>query len=348
MLQAAAGATSDFMSGLTAAYVKSGGATIDTNGQTVTINQTLLDGGGGGLSVTGGGTLILANTNTYAGGTTLNGGWLVASNGTQGSATGNGPVAVYSGGLAAGPAGGTITGPVILGVSALSGIQPGAFFNRGSNILNLLGGLIIENGSELYYTLNLSSSITAGRNGLPVYGGDLINLGGSNLYVVNGSVAFSSNPTLPGDYRLIAAVSNTNSVNFAALAPPTVAGETFAWSTTVDPGYIDLVASGVLGASGGTWVSPVSGSWGTPTNWSCNPGIPFSGTVWFLGASRANQCGPERQPDGRGAGVQRLEQQRLYFGTGLRGHIDPGHGGGRIDRDPRRQPHDLRADRPGR
>ena len=148
VLQAAAGANSNFLSGLTTAYVKSGGATIDTNGQTVTINQTLLDGGGGGLSVAGGGTLTLANSNTYAGGTTLNGGWLVASNGTQGSATGSGPVAVYSGGLAAGPAGGTITGPVTLGVSAPSGIQPGAFFNPSSNILNLLGGLIIENGSE--------------------------------------------------------------------------------------------------------------------------------------------------------------------------------------------------------
>ena len=289
VLQAAAGANSNFLSGLTTAYVKSGGATIDTNGQTVTINQTLLDGGGGGLSVAGGGTLTLANSNTYAGGTTLNGGWLVASNGTQGSATGSGPVAVYSGGLAAGPAGGTITGPVTLGVSAPSGIQPGAFFNPSSNILNLLGGLIIENGSELYYTLNLSSSITTGRNGLPVYGGGLINLGGSNLYVVNGSVAFASNPTLPGDYRLIADVSNSNSVNFAKLAPPTVAGETFAWSTTADPGYIDLVAGILPGMSGGTWVSPVSGCWGTAANWITNlpGGFPVGGTVWFLGAPSA-------------------------------------------------------------
>ena len=193
VLQAAAGASSNFMSGLTAAYVKSGGATIDTNGQTVTINQTLLDGGGGGMSVTGGGTLILANSNTYAGGTTLNGGWLVASNGAQGSATGSGPMTVYNGGLAAGPAGGTITGPVTLGAGALSGIQPGAFFNRGSNILNLLGGLIIENGSELYYTLNLSlldllrPQQPAGlrRRPDPTWAA-------SNLYVVNGSIAFSS------------------------------------------------------------------------------------------------------------------------------------------------------------
>ncbi len=124
VLQAAAGAASNFMSGLTAAYVEIGGATIDTNGQTVTINQAMLDGGGGGLSVIGGGALTLAKSNTYAGGTTLNGAWIVTSNGTQGSATGNGPVTVYSGGLAAGPAGGTITGPVILGTGGASVIAP--------------------------------------------------------------------------------------------------------------------------------------------------------------------------------------------------------------------------------
>jgi autotransporter-associated beta strand protein len=289
VLQAAPSASSNFISGLTAAYVKYGGGTIDTNGQLVTIDQKLLDGGGGGLTVTGGGVLILANSNTYVGGTTLYGALLVASNGTQGSATGNGPVTAYSAVLAAGPAGGTITGPVILGVgAAASGIEPGAF-NPGSSTLNLLGGLIVENGSELYYTLKLSSSITTGRNGLPVYGGDLINLGGSNLFVVSGSVGFASNPILPGDYRLIANVSNSNSVNFAELAPPTVRGETFAWSTTADPGYIDLVTSGVLGASGGTWVSPVSGSWGTAANWITNlpGGFPVGGTVWFPGAPSA-------------------------------------------------------------
>ncbi len=152
--------------------------------------------------------------------------------------------------------------------------------------MNLLGGLIIENGSELYYTLNLSSSLTLGRNGLPVYGGDLINLGGSNLFVVSGSVAFASDPIVPGDYRLIANVSNSNSVDFAKLAPLAVAGEAFAWSTAADPGYIDLVATVMPGISGGTWVSPNSGSWGTAANWITNPpgGLPVGGPVWFLGA----------------------------------------------------------------
>ena len=160
--------------------------------------------------------------------------------------------------------------------------------------MNLLGGLIVENGSELYYTLNLSSSLTLGHNGLPVYGGDLINLGGSNLFVVSGSVAFASNPILPGDYRLIADVSNSNSVDFAKLAPPTVAGEAFAWSTTADPGYIDLVATIMLGISGGTWASPVNGSWGMAANWITNlpGGFPVGGTVWFLGAAAQQPTSP--------------------------------------------------------
>lgn len=71
-----------FMAGLDFAYVKSGGAIINTDGvignnSNVVIAQPLLDGGGdGGLTKEGTGTLTLTGANTYTGATTINGGKL--------------------------------------------------------------------------------------------------------------------------------------------------------------------------------------------------------------------------------------------------------------------------------
>lgn len=67
----------NFMTGLDAANVLSGGAVIDTNGVDTTIAQPLLDGGGsGGLTKQGNGILTLTGANTYTGGTVINGGKL--------------------------------------------------------------------------------------------------------------------------------------------------------------------------------------------------------------------------------------------------------------------------------
>jgi len=77
LLQASIGTNATLLSGLTNAYVQSGGANIDTNGQNITISQPLLDGGGGGSLIKYGmGTLLLTGSNTYTGGTTVNQGTL--------------------------------------------------------------------------------------------------------------------------------------------------------------------------------------------------------------------------------------------------------------------------------
>ena len=74
-LTAGSGAVTAFMTGLSNAYVLSGGAKIDTNGKDITIGQALL-GGGGGLTKSGAGMLTLSAGNTYTGNTTVSEGTL--------------------------------------------------------------------------------------------------------------------------------------------------------------------------------------------------------------------------------------------------------------------------------
>jgi autotransporter-associated beta strand protein len=74
-LQAGANNAS-FVSGLSQASIKSGGAIIDSQSFSITIPQALLAGGGGGLTKIGTGTLTLTATNTFAGPTTVSNGTL--------------------------------------------------------------------------------------------------------------------------------------------------------------------------------------------------------------------------------------------------------------------------------
>jgi autotransporter-associated beta strand protein len=78
-------ATSDnvnFLSGMTHAYVKAGGALINDGGFAITIAQNLQSGASpdGGLVKSGSGTLTLNGSNTYMGGTTVSDGTLIVAN----------------------------------------------------------------------------------------------------------------------------------------------------------------------------------------------------------------------------------------------------------------------------
>ena len=82
-------ASTTFMTGLTTANVRNGGAIIDTGVNNITIGQALVHStiGGdnatdGGLTKTGNGTLTLSGANTYTGVTTVSIGTLVAVNAT--------------------------------------------------------------------------------------------------------------------------------------------------------------------------------------------------------------------------------------------------------------------------
>jgi autotransporter-associated beta strand protein len=77
-------ASATYISGLTDAFIKAGGANFDVpTGRNITVSQSLLTDGvslGGGLSKSNAGVLTLSGTNTYTGLTTVTGGGLVARN----------------------------------------------------------------------------------------------------------------------------------------------------------------------------------------------------------------------------------------------------------------------------
>jgi autotransporter-associated beta strand protein len=134
--------------------LNAGGGTFDTNGFDTTVSQAIA--GPGGLTKAGAGTLTLAGINTYAGGTTINGGVLsVAADANLGANTG-----------ALGFGGGTL--------------RLGADFNLASTraiALNAGGGTFDTNG----FTTTVSQAIT-GPGGLTKAGAGTLILSGASTY----------------------------------------------------------------------------------------------------------------------------------------------------------------------
>ncbi|HQL76427.1 MAG TPA: autotransporter-associated beta strand repeat-containing protein [Phycisphaerae bacterium] len=78
-----AGANINVENSLTSANVLAGGAILDSGSYTLNFNEPLLNGGGGGgLTIQGSGTVVLASGSTYTGTTTVNGGKLTLAGGS--------------------------------------------------------------------------------------------------------------------------------------------------------------------------------------------------------------------------------------------------------------------------
>ncbi len=152
----------NFMQGLTTANVKAGGAIVDTDGFSVTINQALLADAvstGGGLTKTGAGTLTLGGANTYTGLTTISSGTLAV----VGSVPGN--VTVASGATLAGN--GSILG--VVNVAGNANVSPGDA--PGPGTLNT-GALNLLSSSALVFQLDTPGVVGSNVN-------DLINVTGN-------------------------------------------------------------------------------------------------------------------------------------------------------------------------
>ena len=180
------------------------------------------------LVLAGPGTQVFASSNTYTGGTTIDGGILVAAN-ANGSATGSGLVTLSGGTLASG-ASGSISGSVVVS-SVASEIAPGGFGSIGHLTV---GSLATASNLTM---LNFDLTTPSGSN-------DLLTITGKLTLAANTAITFGVDPTTDGDYKLIGYGSLSGGTIDLEL-PAAPSGLTYLLSTTVNTGYIDLVVSGV-------------------------------------------------------------------------------------------------------
>ena len=166
---------------------------------------------GSSLTKTDAGALILAGSNIYSGGTEVDGGILVAANGSNGSATGSGSVTLNGGTLASGTSGGSISGSVQAG-SGASEIAPGGVGSIGKLTI---GSLLTSSN----LTLNFDLTTPGGS-------GDLLTITNGLTVGPDTPITFGTNPTATGDYPLIGGSFGTpNLGNFDLPAAPV--GETY-------------------------------------------------------------------------------------------------------------------------
>ena len=211
-----------------------------TTGSSLTISGPISEASPGtSLTLAGGGVLILSGSNTYTGGTIINGGILVAANGTagsasgaNGSATGSGSVILSGGTLASDPsAGGFIEGNVqVQAGSGGSVIAPGGVGQVGNLTI---GSLLTTSNLTLDFDLT-----TPGGNG------DLLTITNGLTVGPHTPITFGVDPTVDGDYPLIAVGGSFDAStlgNFALPAAP--AGEVYSLADM--GGYIDLLVSPV-------------------------------------------------------------------------------------------------------
>jgi fibronectin-binding autotransporter adhesin len=244
-------AQSPFMSGLAAANVQAGGAIIDPNGNSIAINQPLLNGvvgTDGGLRVNDSnanpGTLTLGGANTFNGGVTLVSGEANA-NATETAGT-------------SGPFGAT---GIITFAGGTIGLQNG--FDYSSRFSTAPGTA---------YKVNTEGSTTSFATGLGGAGSSLTKLGAGTLNLTTANTYTGATTVNGGTLQITGSIAGSSAINvnggtlfidvpgtITGSGPVTVKGGTF----RVD-GSIDASSSVSVGGAAASGTPTLSGS-GTVT-----------------------------------------------------------------------------------
>lgn len=271
-----------------------GTQTLSVTGGTANLNQANTFGGGtsvsggvlnataagavGGLTITGSGT-VNATIGNAVGAVTMTGGTLTASNAT--GAANSGTIALNGGTLASGLLGsyGTVTGGA--GVNLIS---PG-----GAGVFGQLNVATLNTGSGTVLLLDSSGP----WSGTPSNTGDLLDVtGNGGLTIASGTSLAIANgaPTAAGDYRLIQFAGSINGLGNLVLPNAPRSGITYGLSTSIDPGFVDLVVNGSTTTVNGSWIPTAAGTfgWTTAANWTGGnvPGVAGD-SASFAGATGA-------------------------------------------------------------
>lgn len=259
-----------------------------------TFSGMIQDGGGVvALLKTGSGTLTLSSSNSYTGGSTVNGGILNIT----GSLTGTGGMAVNNGGTLAGS--GSIAG--LTTVASGGTIAPG---NGGLGTLSV-ASLTFNSGAAL--SLELSGTGNSDRvkvsGGLSASGTTFLNLtalggfGAGTYPLVTGTAAINASNfaigSAPSGYAYLLSASNgTLAVTVAVLpsvptgltATPGDSSVTLSWNSSSGAASYSLKRSGTSGTG---YVTVASG---TATNYVDNSGLT-NGTTYYYVVSAVNGSG---------------------------------------------------------
>ncbi|UWF60512.1 autotransporter outer membrane beta-barrel domain-containing protein [Brucella sp. 2716] len=282
--------------------LNAGGGTIDTNGNTTNVLQSIT--GTGALTKVGAGVLNLLGNNTYTGSTAVAAGTLYV-NGDQSAATG--VVSVQSGATIGGD--GTIGGT--LNVFNGATLAPG----RAGGIpgtLTIKNSLNLFNDSILEYSLGQANVVGGPRNDLIVVEGNLILGGTINVKTTQGG-AFD-----PGIYRII---SYTGTLNDNKLKVGQIPATNYYVQTSVAKqvnlvntsgltlnywdGYAGPKNNGVVDGGAGTWQNSNGNDNWTTIDGSLN--APFSDGSIAIFMAKAGVVTVDKNPalgDVRVSGIQ--------------------------------------------